>query len=262
MSGLVIGRRRPFDLIWFYITLAVIGFVYLVATGHGAEPEEEKAESQKPKARIVFVGASWCGPCKAQEKSIVPELIKRGHEVLIYDLDTPHVRRLFPAPSIPAWYVIGDPIHASSADDVLDQLCLKPQPVAETFAAAPTPNARQPPAPDLVAQLRRFLGTKKPQSHSSLAWSFEEPLEIDLDAKTKITRPKQLFAEFDFRDDVLVVTFADPMPQAHVVKAGATLSVDVPRVRIKANVITATADIAFGLQKDFEFTITKSPFDE
>ena len=41
-----------------------------------------------------------------------------------------------------------------------------------------------------------------------------------------------------------------------------TISVDIPRVTIRKNVVTATADLAFGIQKEFEFVITRSPFDE
>lgn len=235
--------RRPIDLMWFYIVLCVIGFVLLVAKVRG---DELQRSPEKP--RIVFVGASWCAPCVEQKKTIVPELIRRGHDVLIFDIDDQNARRLFPARSVPAWYILGEPMQAANADEVVANLA--------------TPVAAAAAAPDLVAQLRKFLGTKKPTAHSSFAWSFEEPQSIELDAKTTIIRPKLLSAECDFKEDVLTVTFARPLPQASVQKAGATITVDVPRVQIKKNVITATADIAFGIQKTFEFTVTKSPFDE
>ena len=236
-----------------------IAFLVMLAIGHGAEPA----------AKIVYVGAKWCGPCAGAKKFTIPELKKAGANVDELDFDRDGDKLPASVTDLPTWFVIGadGQILDTIVGHVHQDVILKRMASVATLAKSVGPPVKNHAltsvaTPDLVAQLRRFLGTTKPRSHSSLGWQFEEPLDIPLDAKTRITRPKQLFAEFDFRDDTLTVTFAEPLPQAHVIKAGATLSVDIPRVTIKGNVVTATADVAFGIKKDFQFTITQSPFDE
>ncbi len=277
-------KKRPRDPIWFWIAFWIVLFVAMMATGHGQETSSESREtsdrtltSSATKPRVVYVGATWCQPCAGAKKFTIPAIAALGVNVEQLDYDRDADKCPGEVTDVPTWFVIGADGRVLDVivGHVHQHTILKKFPgfdgrhIIDRGAAASSP-ARQeprppgpgPPAPDVVAQLRRFLGTNKPRSHSSIAWQFEESLDIVLDPKTKLTRPKHLAAEFDFRDDVLVVTFAEPLPQAHVVKAGATLSVDVPRVTIKGNVVTATADVAFGIQKDFEFTITKSPFDE
>jgi len=276
-------KRRPRDPIWLWIAGWLLLFIVLVATGHGQESgstlrvENRDAERHATIPRIVYVGATWCGPCAGAKKFTIPALTQLG--VTVEELDYDRDAAKFPGEvkDVPTWFVI------DAGGKVIDivvghrhqftilakypgfdgrHIVNRGLPASSPARQEPRPPGPGPPAPDLVAQLRRFLGTTKPRSHSSIAWQFEEPLDVTLDPKTKITRPKHLAAEFDFHDDVLTITFADPLPQAHVVKAGATLSVDVPRVTIKGNVVTATADVAFGIQKDFQFTVTQSPFDD
>ena len=242
MSRLIVG--------WIFCFLAV-----LATNTFGAEPH----------AKIVYVGATWCGPCAGAKKFTIPALEHLGVEVQQLDFDHDSDKLPGDVNDVPTWFVVA--ADGRLLDTVVGHVhqytILKKFPgwdgrhIVDRGVASQISNP-----PDIVGQLRRFLGTSKPRSHSSIAWQFEEPLDITLDPKTKITRPKQLFAEFDFQGDALVITFAEPYPQAHVVKAGATISVDITRVTLKGNVVTATADIAFGIQKDFEFTITKSPFDE
>lgn len=233
-------------------------------------PLRDTSAADEP--HIVYVGATWCGPCRGAKQFTIPELTKAGVKVIELDYD----KDKLPADvtDVPTYFVmLGEAVKETIVGHVHQDVIMRrmaalgrhsatqpPSAQSQSGKSAQPPNATPP--PDLVAQLRRFLGTKKTKSHSSIAWSFEEPLDIILDAKTKITRPKHVAAEVDFDGDVLTLTFAEPLPQAHVLKAGATISVDIPRITIRKNVVTATADVAFGLQKDFEFVLTQSPFDD
>lgn len=221
---------------------------------------------------IVYVGATWCGPCHGAKKFTIPELKKAGLKVieLDYDEDKPPAD----VTVLPTYFVlVGDRVVETIPNhvhhDVILTACRKHRPLVVTpfmgstsSASQPKPTPPGPSPPDLVAQLRRFLGSSKPKSHSSIAWTFEEAADITIDPKTKITRPKHINAEVDFNGDIVTITFSGELPQAHVIKAGATISVDIPRITIRKNVVTATADVAFGLQKDFEFVLTQSPFDD
>lgn len=256
---------RTHGPIWLLIGIAILLFVALMATGHGAERGE----------KVVFVGARWCLPCQGAKTFTLPSLRKSGVIVEELDFDKDFARLPAEVLDLPTYFLIRDGLIVETVVGHVHQADILKRLQASRRASAPGPPAAKSPRadalrlaesvappPDLVAQLRKFLGTTKPKSHSSLAWTFEESSEITIDHKTKVTRPRQLFGEFDFDGDVLTITFAEPLPQAHVIKAGATISVDIPRVTIRRNLVTATADVAFGLQRDFEFTITKSPFDE
>lgn len=233
-------------------------------------PLRESFAADEP--HIVYVGATWCGPCLGAKKFTIPALTKAGVKVTELDCD----KDKLPAEvtDVPTYFVIVnnkvvDTIIGHVHQDVILAACRNHRPLVVTPFMGSTPSASQPKPtppgpspPDLVAQLRRFLGSSKPKSHSSIAWTFEEAAGITIDPKTKITRPRHINAEVDFNGDIVTITFSGELPQAHVIKAGATISVDIPRITIRKNVVIATADVAFGLQKDFEFVLTQSPFDE
>jgi len=235
-------------------------------------PLRETTASAAEEPHVVYVGATWCGPCRGAKKFTIPELTKAGLKVVELDCD----KDKLPAEvtDVPTYFVmignkVVDTIVGHQHQDVILTAYRKHRPLVVTpfmgstsSAPQPKPTPPGPSPPDLVAQLRRFLGSSKPKSHSSIAWTFEEASDITIDPKTKITRPKHINAEVDFDGDIVTITFSGELPQAHVIKAGATISVDIPRITIRKNVVTATADVAFGLQKDFEFVLTQSPFDE
>ncbi len=208
------------------------------------------------KPRLVFIGASWCPPCKVQSRDVVPELRKRGYQVFEYDSDSPNVLRLFPTPTVPAWFVIGPPIHANTADDVLDQLCIEPKPQAAS--ARPSPLTPQPSAkPDLVALFRDNLGER-----ASFELSLTDERTIAINGTTLLKLPKVVQCDVDSREPrTLILTFGTPLPTAETKKLGATLKADIPEVRITGNTITATADIGLGIQRRLIFELKELPWD-
>jgi thiol-disulfide isomerase/thioredoxin len=221
---------------------------------------------------IVYVGAEWCGPCRGAKKFTIPELTKAGLKVVELDYD----KDKLPADvtHLPTYFIMSgnkvvdtivDHVHQSVIIDRWKKhkpLVVTPFMGSTSSAPQPKPTPPGPSPPDLVAQLRRFLGSTKPKSHSSLAWMFEEAAEIVSDATTKITRPRHINAEFDFDGDIVTIVFSGDLPQAHKLKAGTDFSVDITKITIRRNIVTATADIAFGLEHDFEIVVTKSPFDD
>lgn len=208
---------------------------------------------EPPKPRLAFIGASGCPPCKVQSREVVPELRRRGYEVLEYDIDAPQVKRVFPTPTVPAWFVISEPFHAATAEDVgrmaaLGRPCATP---AESGAG------QSAPPPDLVALFRDNLGER-----ASFELSLTDARTIEINGTTLLRLPKVVQCDVDGREPrTLRITFAQPLPTAETKKLGATIAADIPEIRITGNTITATADVGLGIQKRLVFELKELPWE-
>ncbi len=266
-----VASGRTFDPIWFAIAVALILLGGMIANSRGDEP---------PKPRLAFVGAIWCPPCKVQSRDVVPELRKRGYDVLEYDIDSPHVAKVFPTKTVPAWFVISEPFHAATTDDVERALlplgeggrrpdegtigretARRPQPFNASLTPALSQRERGPdtprPPPDLVALFRDNLGER-----ASFELSLTDERTIEINGTTLLKLPKVVQCDVDSREPrTLLLTFGTPLPTAETKKLGATLRADIPEVRITGNTITATADVGLGIRKRLVFELKELPWE-
>lgn len=210
--------------------------------------------SADDRPRIAFITSKHCEPCQRSKAETVPELKRRGFEIIEYDGDRDDVQRLFGVKSLPAWYAL-DQIpnlqRHGSADEVLDSLCLRPQ---------PQPQAQSPPntAPvTLAAMVSRYLGQR-----ACLELALPAARNVTLDDVTTIHLPKLTRADVEVTaDNVVLITFEKPVPTASTIKLGATLAADLPLITIRQNTITATAELGLGLKKRLVFELKETPWE-
>ena len=60
------------------LTLAMLLHVSAVAAGSDSYAQAHRATTKTGKPMVIMVGAEWCGSCQTMEKTVLPQIRKRG----------------------------------------------------------------------------------------------------------------------------------------------------------------------------------------
>lgn len=117
------GRVVPYLTVFWLASSVTAGEWGLIGDVHTADawglmgaPDEPPIPEKKPRARdryIVYVGATWCGPCQQTKRDTFPAMIKSGWKigsevdchVRVLDYDADDVSR-YQISVVPTWILM------------------------------------------------------------------------------------------------------------------------------------------------------------
>lgn len=222
------------------------------------------ASAAEPKTRIVFIGHSTCEPCKLSKKETIPELQRRGFDVLVFDGDQPNVASLFKPAAYPTWIALDAAPryeeHPASADLLLRELGLLAPAAGLPQKREQTGGTLSAPPPNLPALFRQYFG-EQCSIEITIPHGREIPLGEAVLLLPELTRfDCSLGFDPKTKAERVLITFEKPVPRARKSLTITDVTADLPTVTITGNRVSATADIGLGLQKTLTLEVKELPW--